>query len=254
MKIKNYVIGNLSRWSLFCLLISITFQISAQERKPMLLDVKNEAYVLRCFASHNDKVKSHAVAVGDPTNIHYLFDSDNGTLLKVWKGEFVDVAPMWINRGGGFFKTSAETKDISDVPVFAMLSDKNAIWPDSATFAKSYKFKGYKVDKTGRPTFSYSVNDLKVEDKILPTEAKDGVSRELSVTSDNEISNLYVLLAEGTDIKKSSKNTYTVAGKNYTLKLEGKAKPIIRESNGREELLLLVNGGKQANVKYTISL
>lgn len=241
---------------LCCFLMLLAIQLNGQDKKePLLLDPGKEAYVLRCFAKQNDKVKTHSIAVGDPVKINYLYDSETGSLLKIWKGEFVDVAPMWIDRGGGFFKTPASTKDISDVPVVASLNDNKAAWPDSATFAKGYKFKGYKVDKAGRPTFMYTTNNLKVEDKIQPADGKDGITREISVSSDNDLSKVYLMLAEGTDIKKN-KNSYTVSGKNYTLKIEdsGKAKPIIRDSNGRKELLVPVDGGKQAKVKYLITL
>jgi hypothetical protein len=241
--------------SLLAFIISIplgSFEAVSQEKeeKSLILKADDEAYVLRCFSEYNSKVKAHSIAVGDPTQLHYLYDSDRGALLKVWKGEFADVAKMWINRGGGFFATNAPTEDVSDAPSVAVLTNKNQEWPDSV----NYKFKGYKVDKSGRPAFKYLIDNLVVEDKILPLDSKDGLSRTFTISGTENQKDMYLLIAEGGDIRKSAKNTYTITGKDFTIRIDdtSKLKPVIRESKGRKELLVQIPPAALSSFKYSI--
>jgi hypothetical protein len=237
----------------FLLLILSTSLANAQEKvRSLILRAENEAYVLRCFSEYNSKIKAHSVAVGDPSEVNYLYDADNGTLLKVWKGQFADVGNMWIERGGGNIKTPVPSKDITDAPSVATLNNKAEMWPDS--LGSIFKFKGYKVDKQGRPTFKYSISNISVEDKILPLDSKEGLSRTITVTGGENQKDLYILVAEGGDIRKSGKNTYTITGKDFTIKISetGKLKPVIRESNGRKELLVQLPASTSNSFNYSI--
>ena len=251
---KNLLVNNLQNLLAGISIFMSTIAGAQEKEKTLVLKVEKEPYILRCFSEFDNKVKSHSVAVGFPSQVHFLYDANSGSLLKVWRGEFVDAGPMWLGRGGGFFKTPSKTKDISDAPTFASLQNKNDFWPDSLNPAMNYRFKGYKLDKQKNPIFKYSVGNFQVEDQVLPSESKDGLNRSITINSTQNASGLYVLLAEGSDVRKSSKNVYTITGRDFAIKLDesGGAKPVIRESNGGKELLLQLPSGSQSIVKYSI--
>ena len=251
---KKFLVNHLPKLlAVFSILIT-TIAGAQEKEKSLVLKVEKEPYILRCFSEFDKKVKSHSIAVGNPSQIHYLYDANSGSLLKVWKGEFVDAGPMWLGRGGGFFKTPSQTKDISDSPTFAVLQNKNDTWPDSLNATLNYRFKGYKLDKQRNPTFRYTLSNYEVQDQIIPLDSKDGLNRSITISSPQSSPAIYVLLAEGSDIRKSSKNIYTITGRDFAIKIDdsGAGKPVIRGVNGKKELLLQLPSGTQSVAKYSI--
>ncbi|MEJ2881171.1 3-keto-disaccharide hydrolase [Pedobacter sp. GR22-6] len=183
----------------------------------------------------------HAISIGSPQKVHYAYDLDNGLLFHAWRGDFVDATPMWDGRGNGssrprgtvttFFKKPA--------PTLAKLADANAVWPVDTT-GTSFRTKGYTVDTQDRPTFQYNVFGAKVTDQIRVTESGEGLIR--SISTDKPVDNLYALLAEGSNIEDLGKGLYLINGQSYLKFEDPKTKPVIREANGKKELVVLLRG------------
>ena len=52
---------------------------------------------------------------------------------------------------------------------FAELKSADDAWPtDSARKRGGYQFLGYRLDKSGRPTFEYRIADVRIDDKPEP--------------------------------------------------------------------------------------
>lgn len=184
----------------------------------------------------------HAVNVGSPRNVHYTYDMDTGMLLQLWRGGFLDATPMWHSRGDGSSRPVGAVQHLGR-PAFtlARLASNQAAWP-SDTAGTGFRPKGYVLDNTDQPTFTYLLGGATVSDAIRVMDNGHGIRRELTVQ--NPSGGMYALLAAGDTIESLSKDTYLVDGKSYYVRMEdaGGEKPFIRESGGRKELLVPVRG------------
>ncbi len=184
---------------------------------------------------------THAISVGSPAQIHYTYDLDKGALVQVWRGNFLDATPMWHDRGDGSSRPTGMVQRMGTPVLFlSRLPSPQANWPADTT-GSAYRPKGYILDESDRPTFRYQSYDASVDDKIQVLDEGKGIQRE--VTIQNPSGNLYARLISGTTISALDNTMYLVDGQEY-IRLDdmGGAKAIIRESNGRQELIVPVKG------------
>lgn len=182
----------------------------------------------------------HAISVGSPQQIHYSYDLDNGLLLQGWHGDYIDATPMWNGRGNGTSKPRGAVTLFSgkQLPALAQLTNSGASWPADST-GTGFRTKGYVMDKEDRPEFKYHIYGSMVTDAIKAKADGKGLIRTLSI--DTVRQNLYVLLANASSIKEVAAGLYLVDDQAYYLELEETtAKPIIREVEGRKELIILL--------------
>jgi len=190
----------------------------------------------------------HAVSVGSPQQVHYTYDMDNGALLQVWRGGFLDATPMWYSRGDGSSRPRGAVQRFGQ-PVLALarLSAPEATWA-ADTAGTGYKPKGYKLNRQDEPTFMYTIYGAEVTDAVRALSSGDGIEREVTVQGGN---NLSLRLAESNNIETASNGWYLLDDQSYYIRLDdaGGAKAIIRNStNGRKELLVPV----QNKLRYSI--
>jgi len=185
----------------------------------------------------------HAISVGSPEKVHYTYDLDKGTMIQVWRGNFLDATPMWHSRGDGSSRPAGAVQRFG-TPMFALakLASPQAPWvADSA--GTSYRPKGYTLDENDQPTFQYRMYGATVSDAIRAIDNGQGFHRELTVQNPAG-GELYARLAEGATIEEKSNGMYLVDGKSYYLRLDDAkgTKPVVREANGRKELIAPVRG------------
>jgi hypothetical protein len=129
----------------------------------------------------------------------------------------------------------------------AKLTSPGAAWVADTT-GSSYLPKGYTMDAEDRPTFQYQIYGARVSDAVRVLENGQGLRRELTVQ--NPSGELYARLAEGETIEDAGKGMYLVDGKSYYLRLDDAngAKPVVRDANGRKELVVPV----RSKLSYSI--
>ncbi|WP_420150941.1 family 16 glycoside hydrolase [Spirosoma sp.] len=184
---------------------------------------------------------THAVSVGAPEQVHYTYDLDKGALVQVWRGSFLDTTPMWHERGDGSSRPRGMVQRLGAPVLFlTKLASPQANWMTDTT-GSSYRPKGYVLDESDRPTFRYQSYGASVDDKIRVLAEGKGIQREVTVT--NPASDLYARLISGTSISALENGMYLVDGQAY-LRIDdvAGAKPTIRDSNGRQELIVPVKG------------
>jgi len=190
----------------------------------------------------------HAVNVGSAGNVHYTYDLDNGMIVQLWRGDFLDATPMWHERGDGSSKP-AGTVLYFGAPVLAInkLSTPDALWMSDTTGA-AFRVKGYTLDEMDRPVFTYIIYGKKVTDAIKVLGDNTGIQREIKIEPGQDL--LYARVAAGKSIEEISPGNYLVDDKSYYLKMEqaGSQKPVIKEKDGIKELIVPVGNG----VRYTI--
>jgi hypothetical protein len=224
---------------------------------PIVVAPQVDPVVLRSFLFHRGTKRVTAVSVADPLGVHFSYDLAQGALLYAWRGPFLETTPMWHSRGDDQnAEPLGSTLTLPGTPTLAFLADPGAAWPDSVD-EKQFRRHGYQLDSTGHPTFLYRVGDLAVEDGIRPT--ADGLSlrRELRLKASQAATapaGLYLQAAEDVRVTRQSDGSYLVGDRVYYLTLlDGGEPPVIRQRNGREELLLPVRFDRgEARVAYTI--
>lgn len=217
---------------------------------PMLLDAQKNM-IVRSFIDIPGKIRvTHAVNVGSPSQLHYSYDLDKGSLVQIWHGEFLDVSPIWRGRG------DSDTKPMGAVQYFGnptlsinRLKNINSNWTADTT-STGFKPKGYVLDELNRPTFKYNIYGASVTDKTIVADKNQGLQRTISIK--NNPGNLYFLLATDSMIEAISPGLYLVGDHAYYLQINNPSidKPILRVKNGLKELLMPVNGSLMYSIYY----
>lgn len=223
---------------------------------PIVLEAQSEPVLLRSFEWHRHVKRTTVLSVADPMGVHYSYDLAQGTPFFVWRGPFLETTQMWNDRGEDqISRPMGSVVDLSGAPTLAFLSDANAAWPDSISDARIFRRGGFRLDKSGRPIMLAEARGIAVEDALRPDSGGFGLRRELRLRAPASVSTdgLYALLAQGKSIAKQSDGSFGVDDHSYFITVSGTAQPVIRQQNGREELVLPVRFDRgEAVVAYTI--
>ncbi|WP_425638655.1 3-keto-disaccharide hydrolase [Algoriphagus yeomjeoni] len=169
---------------------------ASQATDPILVDA-DETPVLRSFRDYpGSKRLSHVVSVASEELVNYAYDMETGTLIQVWRGEFLDATPMWNSRGNGVSVPRGAVINLSAPAVNAVKSDYSA--------SEEFRTKGYQlIDGSEDIVFSYLLASQAVKDEIKILESGKGINRSVS-----GIGTGYYKVAAGTEIQKINKGYY----------------------------------------------
>jgi hypothetical protein len=222
------------------------------EPLPHIVSTEFRPKVYRAFLKFDNKSITHTAFVGDPTKLHYAINPENMAFLEFWKGDFLDMGPAWDERGGFPVKTLGDVNSIRNAPSIATLSDNKAAWPDSVD-KSNFKFKGYYLDENKRPRFTYLTNGLTVNDKFTPVDNGRSLNRELKIEGKSDTKNLYCLVAVASAFSQQKDGSYIAGDKEYFIKVDPSLKPMIRDANGKKEMIVPVSlATGSAKVSYSI--
>ncbi|HLL95852.1 MAG TPA: hypothetical protein VK404_12810, partial [Spirosoma sp.] len=197
--------------------------------------------------------RTHSLSVGSPTGLHYTVDLNQMALLQAWKGDFANVTEMWYERGEPqLLEPMGATVRLPVQTPLMVLASETTEWPDSVG-ENVLRYKGLTVDKQGVPTITYEMAGLAVTDAIRPD--GDALTRTLSLTGSPGGGVAYCRIAAGSSLEEVGKGTYAVNDRSYYVRFDPKAKVKLRQSKGKQELLIPVtmkNG--TGSVQYAIVL
>lgn len=220
---------------------------------PLLLEAReDQPYLLRSFVMHAGEKRTHAISVGDPAGLHYTLDLEQAAWLKAWRGDFVDVGNMWVNRGiEQIAVPQGPVLELPGSPSVAYLESMESLWPDTLDASMDFELKQYVLDEEGRPTFTYSLEGVGIEDKIWPAEGGKGLTRHLSFGKADQ---RWARLARGASIEALPDNWFRVDDGRYFLHLkDAGGEVVIREFEDVHELLVgRVGWLGSAEVTYTL--
>lgn len=120
------------------------------------------------FRSFIEGAGSHAIGVGFPQGLHASFDPVQVRWTQVWKGRFLDAMSNWQSR---------EMKPIKPLGI-----DVKTLPEESG----DREFAGYRLDKSGVPTFLYKEKGQMVEDTLRPTADGKAFEREVKVNGETK--------------------------------------------------------------------
>ncbi|WP_460913986.1 PA14 domain-containing protein [Spirosoma areae] len=194
--------------------------------------------------------RTHSLSVGSPTGMHYTLDLNQMALLQAWKGDFADVTEMWYERGEPQVLTPlGVTTRLPAQSVLMIMTNENTPWPDSVG-ENVLQYKGLTINKEGFPTVEYGLAGMAVTDAVRP--GSDGLDRTLTLTGAPD-GTPYCRVAAGASVEEVSKGLYAINDRSYFVRFDPKASVKLRQSNGKQELLLpveLKNG--TGAVQYSI--
>lgn len=101
-----------------------------------------------------EKAGMKAILVGFPGGINLAFDGDKAQLAQVWRGPFFDAYNTWYTRAAPI------EKPLSDEVYNVSVSEKDA------------RFRGYRTDEDGNPTFLSTLGDQEVEESYAVEDGK----------------------------------------------------------------------------------
>lgn len=194
-----------------------------------------------------------AVAVGYPGQLNAAFDAEEMRLALLWRGRFLNAGPHWGVQGmGEIHPLGTDVVVLTHGSPFAVLTETNAPWPTAPAKSLGMKFRGYQLDAQKRPTLLYSSRDLRVEDFLEPVGGSGaaGLRRTLKFVGPPP-AGLYFRLAVGK--LSPASNAAWHLDDLLTLRLRPEARPIVRGSGAKQELLAPITagaGGSQLEIEY----
>ncbi|TYA74770.1 family 16 glycoside hydrolase [Seonamhaeicola marinus] len=218
--------------------------------KGIIVEPKDKPVMQRSFVNHKDQKHTHAISVGTPQGVHYSYNLATGSLLKVWRGSFLNTTHMWLSRG---FKQLGEPVGFAiamhgDLE-FAPLETENTPWPIPLPENKGFKQLGYELDASRMPTFSYQLGKTVITNTFTVPEGSRQLNKSITVSKGK---NLWHKIADGENIKELPDNIYVVNNESYYVDLSGnELKATIRNIDGKDELLIKVPDG-DSKINYSI--
>ena len=216
---------------------------------PILINPATENMVLRSFTDlDGGKRVTHAINVGSIKQVHYTYDADNGMIVQLWRGGFLDATPMWHDRGDGSSVAAGSVHRFGNPsPQLQKLASLQLPWAADTT-GSGFRARGYALNKEGIPTFRYKIYGADVSDMSTVIENGEGIHR--TIETKNIVENLYVRLLSANFINELGNGRYLVDDHSYYLQIDDAkiVKPIIRDVGGKKELIVPV----QKKVSYSI--
>ncbi len=215
---------------------------------PILINATSNT-ILRSFSDLPGGIRvTHGVGVGSTEQLHYTYDLDNGMIVQIWRGGFLDATPMWHDRGDGSSRPAGSVQYLGKpVPGIEKLANAQAAWA-ADTAGTGYKPKGYILNTNDQPTFRYMIYGSMVNDASTVIAGGQGLHRE--ITLQNPVEGLYAHLASGSNIEDLGNGLYIIDSKSYYIRIDdaGGAKPILRDADGKQELIIPI----QKKLTYSI--
>lgn len=171
------------------------------------------------------------IGVGYPEGVNIGWDSQRMMLAKIWKNAFIDASKHWIGRGPGTQEPLGDAVITIDRATPVARIEPESPWPTDDAFKRSIRFLGYRLDPAGRPLFRYSVDDLIVEEAVLPLESDSS--------------------------SKSLRRTFTITGRGVATMLVAAGQVELLEGEGTESptykidnaYRVVIHGGKLQQVR-----
>ncbi len=196
-------------------------------------------------------VSPRGIAVGYPEKANLCWDANHLSLTLIWQDRFIDASKHWIGRGpGNQMPLGGSVVTLEKTSPVAVLSDSQAAWPSEPVKERGYKFLGYRLDKSGRPTFRYRGDAFMVDDKPIAVKGElvGTFQRQLKVTpleGADIAGRIYVRIASG-KVSPQDDGSYLVDD-TVNIRVTSSAKPIVRQIEGKTEVLVPVDRPETIN-------
>lgn len=229
---------------------------AAATAKPILVEPKDRTLLQRGFVPFEPRKRVYAAAVGTPVGTHFAYDFETGTVLRAWRGSFVDAAPMWEGRGNDqIAKPAGPILTFHGKPTIGLIEyAANGDWPDQPEAL--WSSQGYELEADGTPIFLGTLAEIAVRDRLAPIESGRGLARTLQLKGKLPSWSTWVLLAEATTITPQADGRGWIVGdREWFLDWPADAahRPVVRTLNGKQQLAVpLTSATLERPIAYSI--
>jgi hypothetical protein len=190
-----------------------------EEKGNFELKPKDAPIVFRTFMKD---VGLHAIAVGFPEGVHVAFDSEQVRWALAWRGQFLDAEGTWDDRFA---------------PLAEPLGTNVLKWPFSS-LGDERKFKGYRLDARGVPTFLYRAGTWEVEETIESIAESKSLRRTVKLKGESPVKWFGILSQHhGEKIESFGEQIWSVENVKVRLLQPAKARTTILQNNGSQHLI-----------------
>ena len=107
-------------------------------------------------------IGKRGIGVGYPGGVNLAFDAEQLRIAMIWKGKFADPAGVWRSQGHGTVRPLGS--DLFRFEAGPELDSNDSPWIADDGRPPKHRFTGYFLDEMDRPTFTYQLDDVGVED------------------------------------------------------------------------------------------
>jgi len=224
-------------------------------QKPFYLEPSNEPVIIRGFFQHEGNVKTHTVSVGEPSGSSFAYDLQQGALLSIWRGGFLDTSPMWRQRGESqLMIPNGALIELASGPTIAKLDNNNSPWPDSVS-TDLLHIQGYSLNRARRPTFKYTLEQVAVEDYFVLEMDGKILTRTISYINPQKESGLFARIISAEKIDDLGEGVYYINQGQFYVKLADAtlSNVVLRNTQlGQELLIPILTEGDKNEIKYSL--
>ncbi|QDT13181.1 family 16 glycoside hydrolase [Planctomycetes bacterium K23_9] len=189
-------------------------------------------------------VSPRGIAVGYPEKVNLCWDADTMSLALLWQDRFIDASKHWNGRGqGNQVPLGGGTMKWESSSPFAVLESPRTPWPSETPKERGFRFKGYRLDSVGRPTFRFTSPLASVEDKPIPKPGDPVASLDRQIkyvpTGTKVEGRVYFRAAIGKSITRSDDGAFAL-GDGTVMRVSGE--PILRNVDGTMEVIVPIDG------------
>lgn len=211
---------------------------------PIHVTAEGEPTLLRSFFQHAEKKNTHVISVGTPGGSHYAYDLAQGSLLRVWKSDFLRANPMWEGRGHEQRAIPLGSGPVlSSGPSLAVLPQYSTPWPDSVQRSATHEYLGYRVGEHGYPRFRYRFEGLQVTDQIRADSTGGRLTRRIRLSGQPTSDQVYLRVLRSKALRRTDAGRFVVGDRAFYVDAgeAGHQDFRLRRSDGARELLLSVS-------------
>lgn len=176
----------------------------AQEQ--IVLTVGDRVRLQRGFVPFQPYKRLYACSVGTPEGVNYAYDLASFSLLRVWRGGFIDTTEMWQERGfSQLAKPAGPSLTLTGAPGIALLEAPDSDgWPVQPS--PLFSSQGYHLEADGTPVFRASLAQLQLTDRVSPLKEGTGLTRTVKFEGSLPGWSCFLLLAETNQITSADKD------------------------------------------------
>jgi hypothetical protein len=224
---------------------------------PLLVEPADKPVVMHGFMDMGgNNVHTHTAAVGYPQGVNFAFDQNSGALMKIWKGDFINAATMWVGRGGRNLSLNEDTAiTINAWPSIAKIDGARDVWPAAHSVDAEYRLYHYRILEDNTVAFHYRLHDTAIHDILKSDNEGKLLTRALTFTNTNPGTDITLMIrvAAADQIRILPNQLYEIDGKQYYVQIQGAAagSARIRTVGNSRELLIPVQIGDETSIEYS---
>ncbi|MBP8255945.1 MAG: DUF1080 domain-containing protein [Opitutaceae bacterium] len=176
---------------------------SRKSPAPLIITVGDRVRMQRGFVPFQPYKRLYACSVATPEGINFAYDLESFSLLRVWRGGFIDTSEMWEDRGfSQLAKPAGPSLTLSGAPGLALIETPESDgWPISPS--PLYASDGYHLEADGTPVFRAHLSGLRLTDRISPSREATGLTRTVQCEGSLPGWSCFLMLAEAEQIAPS---------------------------------------------------